>query len=307
MQQEAIMNLLIHNLGYVAVACVSIWLSGWLVYDRLMSRGYSLAKELFEKRNLAAAIEVGAFVAVQFLLAANALSGENTAATYLKDLEAVALTILISNLLFFLFRSLAAVFVKRRFTGQLDSHGEAVEYNNEIFGQQNLASALFSVSFMILTWAMIRQEDFLNMNEYRVEAWFNMAGVFLFGVFLFLYYRTVFIPKGHGLLRELFIDNNPAIGLSLCGFLLANFDVQALLIEKFTEGEHLFRTSWHVWADFALVLVFLTLARQIFAWLMGKFSGRSYFQEFVVEDNVVTGFLDLILFVSMARLLVLLM
>ena len=91
--------------------------SGWLIYDKLATRGHCLSKALFEDRNMAAGLEIGAFFLLEFLIAVSAMSGDSITKMaengemvvhYSRDLEAIALTIVFSNIFFFTLRYLAA-------------------------------------------------------------------------------------------------------------------------------------------------------------------------------------------------------
>ena len=56
---------LLHGMGYVLVAFASVYFSGWLIYDKLATRGYCLSKALFEDRNMAAGLEISAFFPIR--------------------------------------------------------------------------------------------------------------------------------------------------------------------------------------------------------------------------------------------------
>ena len=155
----------------------SVYFSGWLIYDKLATRGHCLSKALFEDRNMAAGLEIGAF-STGVLIAVSAMSGDSITKMaengemvvhYSRDLEAIALTIVFSNIFFFTLRYLAALFISWIFQGKLDNHGEVVSYNNEIFGQHNLGASLFSISYMLAIYFMIFQADFLGTQGYQLQ------------------------------------------------------------------------------------------------------------------------------------------
>ncbi len=297
------LDIIAYDLSYVAVAFFAIYFTGWVIYTRYAASGYSVVTEIFEKRNMAAGLEVAAFLALEFLLAVNALRGEAMAVSYIRDLEAVFVTILLSNICFFSLRGLISLYIKSHFKGQKDSHGEEVRYNNEIFVQQNLAATFFSISFMILMYFVIQKEDFLALEGSSQAGVMNMLGTFISGVVLLWVYSMVFMPKGHTVLNELFLDNNPAVGMSLCGFLFANLFVQSKIILMLEDGAHMFNSGWVIAAYFVSILLFLMAVRFIFGFLMGRVAKGCYHEQFVKADNPVIGMLDMVLLISCGHML----
>lgn len=296
-------DIILYDLSYVAVAFLAIYFTGWVLYVRYAASGYSVFTEVFEKRNMAAGFEIAAFLALEFLIAVSALKGEAVGGDWVRDLEAVFLTILMSNLVFFGFRGMISLFVEWHFRGKTDQQGDFVTFNNEIFKQQNLAATFFSISFMILMYFMIEKEDFLSLHGSHVTSGLNMLGVFLSGVILYSVFNLWMIPKGHGLLQELFLDNNVAPAMSLCGFLFGNLYVQSRIIATLEDGWHVFNVGWILPAYFLAVLVLLLFIRMVFARCVGIMAGSSYSDQFVKADNPVIGMFDLVLFISCGHML----
>lgn len=301
-----------YDLGYVVVALLAIYLSGWLIYDKVATRGYCLSKALFQDRNMAAGIEIVSFVFIEVMIALSAMSGESITkmdesgemVVHLwRDYEAIALTIVFANLTFFFFRFLASFYIKTHFKGQLDNHGEEVTYNNEIYVQHNVGAALFSASFLIVMYFMIYQEDFLNTRGYRLESYVNMAVVFLSGVVSYLLYNIFFIARGHGLLKELFIDNNSGVGLSLLGFMFSVLFLQSRITLHFVQGEHFFKTEASTYIYLVLLFAFVVILRKFFILVMDLITKRKFVNDFLVEDNPVAGLLDMTYMISVGLLL----
>ncbi|PCJ18050.1 MAG: hypothetical protein COB02_12035 [Candidatus Cloacimonadota bacterium] len=183
-------NVLFYDFGYVAVAFACIYFTGWLVYDKVATRGYDVAHSIFEEQNMSAGFEIACFFTMEIMIAVSAMSGEGALQktaegeivfNYALDLEAVGVTILFSNLVFFTFRYLASKWIASKFEGQIDQQGDEVKFNNEIFVQHNLAASFFSVSFMLIMYFMILQEDFLGIHLYKIESYYNMGSVFGMG------------------------------------------------------------------------------------------------------------------------------
>ena len=261
MDQQVWLDLL-HGMGYVLVAFASVYFSGWLIYDKLATRGHCLSKALFADRNMAAGLEIGAFFLLEFLIAVSAMSGDSITKMaengemvvhYSRDLEAIALTIVFSNIFFFTLRYLAALFISWIFQGKLDNHGEVVSYNNEIFGQHNLGASLFSISYMLAIYFMIFQADFLGTQGYQLQGAVNMAVVSLTTLPYFLY-NILFMTRQHKVMDELFIDNNAGVGMSLVGFIFAVLHLQSQLTLHFVQEEHFLNSEASTYIYLILIL-----------------------------------------------------
>ena len=157
---------------------------------------------------------------------------------YSRDLEAIALTIVFSNVFFFTLRYVGSLLIAWIFQGKLDNHGEVVSYNNEIFGQHNLGASLFSMSYMLAIYFMIFQADFLGTQGYQVQGAVNMLVVSLTALLAYFLYNLLFMTRQHRFMDELFIDNNSGVGMSLVGFMFAVLHLQSQLSLHFVQEEH---------------------------------------------------------------------
>jgi len=294
------------------VAFVSVYISGWLIYDKLATAKYSLAEALFEERNLAAGLEIAGFLFIEILIAVSALSGPevtrmNPAGTmivdYFRDLESVVITIVFSNITFFLFRYLASKVVKKVFEGKIDQQGDTVAFNNEIFQQKNLGAALFSLSYLLIMYFMILQENFLGTPTHLIEGYLNMVGVLVLGLAVYFIHDFFFMDRGHGTLQELFLDNNPAVGLSLAGFMFTILFLQNRIMEQLEPGEHIFAAGTETYAYLLLLLAFILIFRKLFTVSVSYLTGRSFQAEFLEKDNPVAGLMDLSFIASSGLLL----
>ena len=301
-----------YDMGYVIVAFLAIYLSGWLIYDKVATRGYSLGYSLFEDRNIAAGFEICGFLMVEMLIAINAMSGDQVTQMaesgemvvhYWRDLEAVAVTIVFSNIVFFVFRYLASVIIKWLYRGKVDNQGDPVVFNNEIFKQHNIGASLFSLSYLIIMYFMIFQEDFLGTRGYQVESLINMTVVFLTGLLVYFFHNIFFMGKGHTTLDELFMDNNSGVGMSLVGFMFAVLFLQSKLMLQFTQEEHFFKTDTETYLYLGLVFIFILALRRIFIAFLDLFTKRRFKTDFLVEDNPVAGLLDMVFVCSTGLLL----
>lgn len=311
MDQQMWLDLL-EGMGYIAVAFLAVYFSGWLIYDKVATRGYSLSKALFEDRNLAAGFEIAVFFLLELLIAISAMSGDSVTRMaetgemvvhYSRDLEAVALTIVCSNLLFFSLRYLGSLWIAWFFRGKLDSHGEAVDFNNEIFGQHNFGASLFSTSFMIAIYHMIFQADFLGTRDYQTEGLINLAVVFLTAVLVYFLHNLFFMTRKHHIMDELFIDNNAGAGLSLVGFMFAMLHLQSKISLHFVQEEHFLNSETSTYIYLLLIFVFLIGFRRFFIFLFDCLTTKRFNQEFLEHDNPVAGLLDMTFVISTGLML----
>ncbi|PCJ20162.1 MAG: hypothetical protein COB02_06055 [Candidatus Cloacimonadota bacterium] len=305
-------NVLFYDFGYVAVAFACIYFTGWLVYDKVATRGYDVAHSIFEEQNMSAGFEIACFFTMEIMIAVSAMSGEGALQktaegeivfNYALDLEAVGVTILFSNLVFFTFRYLASKWIASKFEGQIDQQGDEVKFNNEIFVQHNLAASFFSVSFMLIMYFMILQEDFLGIHLYKIESYYNMGSVFGMGAISYFLYTLFFMKKGHTTLQELFLDNNSGVGMSLVGFMFGVLYLQSRLISQFEQGEHFFKTGVDTYYYLIIMIVFILIARKCFTVFIEVFAKRNFKKDFLDTDNPVVGLLDMTFMVGVAYLL----
>ena len=311
MDQQVWLDLL-HGMGYVLVAFASVYFSGWLIYDKLATKGHCLSKALFEDRNIAAGLEIAAFFLLEFLIAVSAMSGSSITKMaengemvihYSRDLEAIALTIVLSNLLFFTLRYIGSLFVSWIFQGKLDNHGEVVTYNNEIFGQHNLGASLFSMSYMIAIYYMIFQADFLGTQGYQLQGAVNMLVVALTALLAYFLYNLFFMTRPHKVMDELFIDNNAGVGMSLVGFMFAVMHLQSQLSLHFVQEEHFLNSEASTYIYLVLIFVFLLGLRRVFITILNILTNRNFNQDFLEHDNPVVGLLDMTFMASAGLML----
>ena len=303
---------LLHGMGYVLVAFASVYFSGWLIYDKLATRDYCLSKALFEDRNMAAGLEISAFFLLEFLIAVSAMSGDSITKMaengemvvhYSRDLEAIALTIVFSNVFFFTLRYVGSLLIAWIFQGKLDNHGEVVSYNNEIFGQHNLGASLFSMSYMLAIYFMIFQADFLGTQGYQVQGAVNMLVVSLTALLAYFLYNLLFMTRQHRFMDELFVDNNSGVGMSLVGFMFAVLHLQSQLSLHFVQEEHFLNSEASTYIYLILIFVFLIGLRKVFITILNILTNRNFNQDFLEHDNPVVGLLDMTFMVSAGLML----
>jgi uncharacterized membrane protein YjfL (UPF0719 family) len=118
-------------------------------------------------------------------------------------------------LIFTVLRLLSGTIVKS--LGQSDEHGK-VSLNDEIYNQHNTSASLFSVSLSIIFVSFVRFIDI--MPGYFMTSVFRMLNVLVFTLVAVIIY-CLLLRRRTSLFKEIFIDNNPAAGVSLAGFVFA--------------------------------------------------------------------------------------
>ena len=199
------------NLLFGFVITAVGFILGYLLYSRIVLRGISLKDALFEKDNFSAWIEfVGAFVFPVLFLSSKAVEGAADSNIWL-DLANCTIYAVVFTLL----RYLSGVIIGS--LGRSDEHGR-INTNNEVYVQHNTAASLFSVSLSIIFVSAIR---FLNLAEGYVGASVYRILVVLVFTLAALIVYCLLLRRKTTLFKEIFLDNNPAAGLSLAGFVFA--------------------------------------------------------------------------------------
>jgi uncharacterized membrane protein YjfL (UPF0719 family) len=125
----------LQNLVMVAVYAglgALLMLLGFAIFDKLLTRGHALSKELFTDRNPAAGLLVARFLVAEVLIIAAVILGDPSGQRLWQDVLSSAVYFAAAMLVFFLFRSLYKLGV-RLVAG--------VDIDREIFIENNLAAA----------------------------------------------------------------------------------------------------------------------------------------------------------------------
>lgn len=270
------------DLPYVLLALVLVFSVGFLVVDRVMTRGIDLKKALFEDDNPIAGLEFGGIMFILLFLGFASIVGPS-AGSYGADLGAAAGAIVVSLALFAGIRSILSAFVS--------SHNGGHDLNHEIFTQHNPAAALVSLSLMIGVANGITEENVLGPNPGRD---FAIAGVvMLLGIAAVYCYRFTHL-RGQSFMKVMFTDDNPAAGLSLFGFALSA-NIIFYSVAKAVRGYALptADTVGLLLAVSAAVLIGLVVIRTVLQWLISlKYVSLSYEINHPTQKNLGAGFID---------------
>lgn len=268
-------------------------LMGWVLYGAFVTRKIQLRDALFEKDNLAAWIEfIGAFIFPVFYLAADAVSGSASENIFI-DLGVCLVYVIAYVVLMTVLRLSSGLVVK--LIGAEDEAGK-VNLNNEIYNQKNVSAALFSVSLSIIFASIISQ--FEVIPAYIFPSVVKMLDVLIYSLLAIIFY-LLFVRRTTTLFKEIFIDNNPAAGISLVGFVFA---VEMLLINSVTYNPE------YNYLDSAIVggicLVIFGVINLIIKAIFSKILKMNMMQEIYEQNNIGAAIGQMAVYIGIANMLI---
>ena len=152
------MNDLGKELPFLLLAIIGVMAIGFPIADKVMTRGSSLAKALFEDDNPAAGLEIGGILLALLFVSYSAISGE-ALGSFTEDVTTTGLAIILSIVAISIGREVLGVIVKA-FNGGKD-------LNDEIFNQRNYAAAAVSLAITMAVVNGITEEDTLGATPMR--------------------------------------------------------------------------------------------------------------------------------------------
>jgi hypothetical protein len=212
------LSFFLKDLSFSFIVLTVGFILGWVIYNNIILRGISLKDALFTKDNLAVWVEfIGAFVFPVLYLAAQGIKGASS------DNVFVDLAVCVGYTVFYI----AVLTVLRLFSDGIvnfinaeDEHGK-IRLNKEICEQKNIGAALFSVGLTIIFVGMIKYIDLIAIiNGAGTTVLIKVLMFFVFMLLAIVCYLLV-LRRKTTLFKELFIDNNTAVGVSFLGFVFA--------------------------------------------------------------------------------------
>lgn len=285
-------NILLSFGAYALISLISLAL-WWVIYDYVITPEVRIFDHIFSgEPNPAVALDLLGGILALGILNYSVLSTPSLS-DYWADMEATALTLLGTVLLMGLLRLFIGGFLRVWFQSTRDAQGDIITMNNELFRQKNLATGLFSFAVYLILVVGLVEEDLLNLENYRLEATWNMLGIWLlgFGVILLHSFLYLGLGKKNNILHESFHDNNPAAPLSLLGLLAGMLMIAHSLLVDLESGQHIFN-QWEIWAFLGVALVSVLGLRFLLGGLMYLVWGVKLRHELVERDNPAWGLLD---------------
>lgn len=285
-------SLLVPYSAYAGLGLASL-LVWWTIYDIVLTPGLPVREAVFgRKPNAAVALDILGGLLALGILNYQVMTSPALGSLAL-DLEATALTLLGTIVLLGALRLGFAGFLRLWFQAQRDAQGDVVTINNELFRQRNLATGIFSTSLYLILVAGLVEEDLLNLEGYRVEATFNMLGVWLLGAVVVILHSLIYLGIGprNNILHECFHDNNPAAASSLLGLVSGMLLLTHGLLDELGDGQHMFN-QWELWAFLLGCLALVVVVRFVLQGVLWLFLGVNLREQLVIRDNPAWGLLD---------------
>jgi hypothetical protein len=282
-----------NNFLYSFVIIIVSFVLGWLLYNHIVIRGICLKDALFEKDNLAAWVEfIGAFVLPVLYLAAKSIEG-SVDENILTDLGTCTLYLIAYILILTCLRLLSNLIVG--YMADSDKEGR-IRLNNEIYGQKNIAAALFSTALSVAFVNLIRFIDV--MPEFFYASLLKASSILIFTLLALIAYSLILKHKT-SLFKEIFVDNNIAAGVALLGYVFAVEMILSnavLLQREFNFPELLL---------FSLVsMVLFGVLSILFKWLFAKLVRVDIGKEVYEQDNVGAAIGQVALYIGIANVIV---
>lgn len=281
------------NLLFGFVITAVGFILGYLLYSKVVLRHINLKDALFEKDNLAGWIEfVGAFVFPVLFLSSKAVEGGADSNIWF-DLANCTIYSAAYVIIFTLLRFLSGAIVGS--LGRSDEQGK-VSLNSEVYSQHNTAAALFSVSLSIIFVSAIR---FLNLAEGYIAVSLYRILVLLVFTLAALIVFSLLIRSKTSLFKEIFIDNNPAAGLNLAGFVFA---VEILLTNAIALQVDF--KLFDLAATSAIWLVLLAVLSLFFKFILTRLIKVDIWKEINEQNNIGAALGQCALYIGIALVLV---
>ena len=276
---------ILESLAYIVLFLVFIPFF-FILYQKVLTPGIDLRDAFFEKDNVPAGIEFSImFLAVSYLIL-NMITGPNTA-PLMTDLWHVAVEILVVLLLFSIGRVIFGWFIES-FNPYKEQEG--VNLNNEIYVQKNYAATLSSLAWII---AIANGISFMDLfGEHLLSSLGTVAFIIIMNIIaMFWGYKYLMLHGGYAF-KELFIDDNPAVGVSFLGFCIAFNIALSTACSEFGAGLTL-EIAVETGGYLLLTLVTAGFAMLVVSgFFMKTVLKKSLFAEITEDNNVGAAFMQ---------------
>lgn len=274
---------------YLFTSLLTVFLLGWLVYDKLFLRGVSLKTGLFEKNSLSVWLEfIGGFLAPVLVLVSIVMApnGKFVYRGEWKDLIPAVGYITAYIIVFSLFRLLAGKIVEYAYKLRFN---RAINMKDEVFSKNNNALSLLSISISVMVLGLILQENILHESFITNLARITFVVIMITG--LLSVYIRYFFPRNSSLLNLLFVRDNTSSGILLLSQtisinLLVNSSIQWLHSPAYNwlNPANLIDHALFISLLFLIMLVIVSILKSI----MEKVLNINISDELFEQDN--TGY-----------------
>ncbi|MCX7842393.1 MAG: hypothetical protein N2489_04890 [Clostridia bacterium] len=293
MDFSVLMKFLANNFIFSSTVIIISFVLGWLLYDKVVTRGICLRHSLFEKDNLAAWVEfIGAFIFPTLFLAAKSIEG-SVGETLFMDLLICITYVLAYTSAFTILRMISGSVVKLIDSGD---HEGKITLNNEVYSQGNTAAALYSVALSTIFVSMIKFLDVLP--GFFLVSVYKMLVILVFSLVAYVAYSLVMRRKST-LFKEIFIDNNVAAGICFAGFMFA--------VETMLSGAAVLQAEFDLFELAAVCLVSLILfgvLAAVFKWIFSALIKADMWKEVYEQNNIGAAIGQVALYIGIANVII---
>lgn len=289
------------SLHIILSAMVAVFIS-LLLYSQIVVRGTNLRRTLLEEDNFAAWLEITLGLTLPIIwMASSAVSGE-VSLSFANDILATIGYTVAYCLVFIVIRKCVELLmstVKLQGSGcnedgkSSDNCSEYINLSHEIYIQKNINSSLFSSAISALVASSVVFIDIFNM----VPSLIQLGQSAFLSLILYLLIKTINRKKIN--FKELFADDNPAIGIYnyLIAISIAFFSYNLIKLSVQTEAFSLVEIIAFTVLVFFIFTQFAEKCIDVF--LKGTLS-----KELIQDNNIGLAFFTGMLYVGTAWLVI---
>lgn len=283
----------ISSLPYVVLVLILVPTLGFVLMNRVMTRGINLREALFEHDNPVAGFEFGGQLLLLLYAGFCAVMGP-TVGSFATDLMVATGWVAGSMVVIAVVRYILGTFVKSH-------NGSNEDLNHEIFVQRNWAAACYSLALSIGVVSGLTEENMFGATPLRdlvIAATVLVLGLSIGWLFRFTHLR------GGNAFHALFTSDNPAAGVSLLGFAIASnvIFVKVAHIVRITENS-LITTAGCVLLYSVILLGLNALCRIALEYGLRLMLKIDISDETFIQKNTGAGFIDAAVTVGAALLI----
>ncbi|BDU49750.1 DUF350 domain-containing protein [Haliovirga abyssi] len=277
---------------YILVGLIFAFFISTIVYDKALTKGFSLKEYLFEKDSKAVWVDYfGGFILPAFLITYNSVTGG----------EAKSLILDLLTILIILSVAIAVLAVVRVLNDKIilnisSKYGDKTTLNNEIFNQSNLSASFFNIAFTSVITNILLQE---SIFEEKISVMLLRALlIFLFNIIVFIAYKFLEVKREVKIYENLFEKDNSASGLTFLGYIVS-WQIILYKLVNFYDLKELYSMV----VSFMLILVFYEIIKLIIKFGIKYILKEDIEDEIYLQKNIGAGFGMFVIYTGIALLI----
>lgn len=289
---------------YVFGGLILSFISGLVIYDRTLTKGYSLKEYLFEKDSKIVWLDFfGAYILPIFIVAKNTLSGEE-GNSFVKDILTVFSLMILTLIIISIARLISSIVIKKI----MKKYEEKTDLNKEIFEQNNYAALFFNYSIVAFIVNILMQENIFTVENALFNFTVNALVIILITVLGLVVYK-MFELKNRKYFDIMFREDKEAVGLNFFGYIFA-WQIIAYKIVDFydvseygnilKDGVKMKEFSLDIIGAFLIIVIFFELAKILLKTFIKKVIGEDIDSEIYDQNNLGAAFGMMIVYLGIA-------